>query len=244
MTDRRSATDDWRDLAGEYTLGLLAGDDLRSARELERTSAEFRAEVDRWRAYLAPMLEEVAEVPPPEVLWSRIARQTFSHGRDDNVIQLRKRVRRWQGFAATVTAIAAALAMVVLTDSLRTPPVQQPRSAPSGSPLVAMLGEGSRGTAVVASWDPATQQLILAVPGDLREVQNHSHELWVIPPGGKPHSLGTLPATRQTHLKVAEALARLLDQGATIAISVEPLGGSPTGSPTGPVIASGALTRA
>ena len=32
--------------------------------------------------------------------------------------------------------------------------------------------------------------------------------------------------------------------GATVAISVEPPGGSPTGSPTGPVIASGALTRA
>jgi anti-sigma-K factor RskA len=36
----------------------------------------------------------------------------------------------------------------------------------------------------------------------------------------------------------------LLQQGATIAISVEPRGGSPTGAPTGPVIASGSLTPA
>jgi len=45
------------------------------------------------------------------------------------------------------------------------------------------------------------------------------------------------------HMQLADALARLLQQGATIAISVEPPGGSPTGSPTGPVVASGALAK-
>ena len=46
------------------------------------------------------------------------------------------------------------------------------------------------------------------------------------------------------HMQLADALASLLQQGATIAISVEPPGGSPTGAPTGPVVASGALTKA
>jgi anti-sigma-K factor RskA len=45
-------------------------------------------------------------------------------------------------------------------------------------------------------------------------------------------------------MELAQALAELMRNGATIAISVEPRGGSPTGAPTGPVIASGALTRA
>jgi anti-sigma-K factor RskA len=46
------------------------------------------------------------------------------------------------------------------------------------------------------------------------------------------------------HMRLADALAQLLRQGATIAISVEPPGGSPTGAPTGPVVASGPLNQA
>jgi anti-sigma-K factor RskA len=110
--------------------------------------------------------------------------------------------------------------------------------------MVAMLGDQAGGTKVVASWDPAAQQLVLAVPGNLQADSNHSHELWVIPKGGKPSSLGTMPRTKQMHMRLAQTLARLLESGATIAISVEPRGGSPTGAPTGPVVASGALTQA
>jgi anti-sigma-K factor RskA len=72
----------------------------------------------------------------------------------------------------------------------------------------------------------------------------HDHELWVIPADGKPRSLGTMPRTARMHARLEPAMARELHQGATLAISVEPTGGSPTGSPTGPVVASGKLERA
>jgi anti-sigma-K factor RskA len=85
---------------------------------------------------------------------------------------------------------------------------------------------------------------VLAVAGDMPADPRHSHELWVIPVGGKPHSLGTMGSGRQMHMQLADALARLLQQGATIAISVEPRGGSRTGAPTGPVVASGSLSKA
>ena len=85
---------------------------------------------------------------------------------------------------------------------------------------------------------------MLAVAGDMPADTRHAHELWVIPSGGKPRSLGTMPAARQMHMRLADALAELMRQGATIAISVEPPGGSPTGAPTGPVIASGIAANA
>jgi anti-sigma-K factor RskA len=66
----------------------------------------------------------------------------------------------------------------------------------------------------------------------------------VIPADGKPRSLGTMGDSKMTHMQLADAIAQLLQQGATIAISVEPPGGSPTGAPTGPVVAAGALTKA
>ena len=110
--------------------------------------------------------------------------------------------------------------------------------------MVAMLGADQTGMKVVASWDPAARQLVLAVPGNMPPATHASHELWVIPSDGKPRSLGVMPAGRQMHMKLADALAKLLQEGATIAISVEPRGGSPTGKPTGPVVAAGSLQSA
>ena len=66
----------------------------------------------------------------------------------------------------------------------------------------------------------------------------------MIPAGGKPRSLGTMAGGKRMHMSVEQALAQLLRAGATIAVSVEPAGGSPTGQPTGPVIASGTLQTA
>jgi len=66
----------------------------------------------------------------------------------------------------------------------------------------------------------------------------------VIPAGGKPRSLGIMGSRKQMHMRLADELATLLQQGATIAVSIEPRGGSPTGKPTGPVVASGALRPA
>ena len=245
MTDPRTPPEDWRDLAAEYALGVLSGEELRFAGELDRSDAAFSAEVARWRGRLGPMLDDVAEASPSSAAWARIAARTFQAREESNVVELHKRVRRWQGFTAAATAIAAALGLVVLTNSLdRLPVSPAPNAQYASAPMVAMLGRDAQPTAVVASWEPSAKQLILAVPGNLRSMPNHAHELWVIPAGGKPRSLGTMPSGRQMHMKLAEAIARLLDDGATIAISVEPAGGSPTGSPTGPVIASGALRPA
>jgi anti-sigma-K factor RskA len=97
---------------------------------------------------------------------------------------------------------------------------------------------------LVASWDPNARQLILAIPGELTGDSSHSHQLWLIPGDGKPRSLGVMGNRKQTHLRLERVLADLMRQGATIAISVEPRGGSPTGQPTGPVVASGTLQAA
>ena len=43
--------------------------------------------------------------------------------------------------------------------------------------------------------------------------------------------------------EVRVALANLPATGSTLAISIEPRGGSPTGQPTGPVVAAGTLER-
>ena len=228
-------------LAAEHALRLLAGDDAQAAARLEISDAGFATEVARWRGRLAPLIGEVKEVSPPEALWGRIAEATASN--DSNVVVLRRSVARWRAAAAGMTALAASLGLVILQQP-RPRPVPVEVQQPGRAPLVAMLGDSDKQMKVVASWDPAARQLVLAVAGDMPPDPAHAHELWVIPAGGKPKSLGMMPAGKQMHMRLADALADLLQRGATIAISVEPRGGSPTGQPTGPVVASGSLDQA
>lgn len=226
-------------LAAEYALGLLDGEELRQAEHLARTNPAFRAEVERWSGRLAPMLDEVDEVPPPSRLWTRVDAALGAVRTTSNVLVIQRKLKVWRGIAGGMTALAACLALVLLVQ-LRPPA----RPVPGAPPMVAMLGDQQKQMQVMASWDPRAQRLVLAVAGDMPADPRHSHELWVIPVGGKPHSLGTMGSARQMHMQLADALARLLQQGATIAISVEPRGGSPTGAPTGPVVASGSLSKA
>jgi anti-sigma-K factor RskA len=138
-------------------------------------------------------------------------------------------------------ALAASLAIVLLVQPRTVAPTAPPIAA--SSPLVAMVGD-QKEMMLVASWDPMSRHLVLAVAGDMPADPRHSHELWIIPPDGKPRSLGVMADAKRTHMQLAEALAELMREGATVAISVEPRGGSPTGAPTGPVLASGALRSA
>jgi anti-sigma-K factor RskA len=244
MSDERDTLEDASALAAEYVLGLLDGAELDRARRLEGSDPAFATEIARWNGRLASLHGEVDEVAPPARLWNRIDR---SIRRDrpvnDNIAALRRTIAVWRSAAAAMTAVAAVLASVLLLQPQTTvaPQPAAPRSA--APPMVALVGDDNAAK-VVVSWDPSARQLILAVAGDLPRDSRHSHELWVIPSGGKPRSLGTIPAAKQSHRQLADALARLLQQGATIAISIEPPGGSPTGAPTGPVVASGALAPA
>ena len=71
--------------------------------------------------------------------------------------------------------------------------------------------------------------------------QQKAFELWLIPPGDKPHSLGLIDPTKPVRISVPETLLPKVNSDAVFAVSVEPPGGSPTGQPTGPVIANGKL---
>ena len=52
-----------------------------------------------------------------------------------------------------------------------------------------------------------------------------------------------ITAAQQSQISVPRPLAEFLQAEATLAVSLEPPGGSPTGQPTGPVIAAGKLQK-
>ncbi|KQT64231.1 MULTISPECIES: anti-sigma factor domain-containing protein [unclassified Aureimonas] len=219
--------------AAELALGLLSGTERRDAERLQRLDAGFGARVAQWDERLSPLLSGIAPVEPPAALWEGIERDLSRMTRTvaPRAVDPRRGLvpAFWRPFALGATAFfAASLACIAI---LSVPePAPQPMTA-------SIVGEGSVPlyTAVVY---PGREGATL-IPVTTASAPGHSHELWIIAPGDAPHSLGVMkPGT----LRI-EIAPELLSRGGVLAISLEPIGGSPTGQPTGPVVAKGELSR-
>jgi anti-sigma-K factor RskA len=71
--------------------------------------------------------------------------------------------------------------------------------------------------------------------------QGRVPELWLIPPGRAPRSLGLVSIDKAHTVEVPADLRAALAAGSVLAITLEPPGGSPHGAPTGPIIAKGSV---
>lgn len=222
-------------LAADYALGALAGPERREAELRAARDPAFRALVETWQTDLSPLLETLDEVAPPAPLWHRIAAAVDP--RIPSVVQTPVRTTVWNSIAFWRTAAigfaaAAGVALAVLfarPDADGAPVLVATLASPEGTPLIA------------AAYDADRKAIILA-PSTPRTDPDHAAELWVIEGGRPPRSLGLIDlATPRQQVIPAERIAGL-KAGAVLAISIEPPGGSPTGQPTGPVVATGKLT--
>jgi len=109
-------------------------------------------------------------------------------------------------------------------------------------PYVATLGQSSGQPGFVAAIGSDGQSMII-VPASLLATDQMSFELWLIPSGGMPHSLGLIAAGQPVRLTLPPALVSQVNTETTLAVTREPLGGSPTGQPTSTPIAVGKLTN-
>lgn len=229
-------------LAAEYAIGLLEGDEREQAERRVAREADFAALVEEWNQRLAPMLDGISPVAPDPSLWDRIRTSLEQPDkRPVELVAIRRRLTIWQGYSAAVTALAASLLLVVGLRTADKAPVPQP--TPAVRPvMVATLAPETGPASLTASYDPATNSLVVA-PAALTPVAGHDHELWIIPEDGKPRSLGLVAASQQRRVALPAGLSPGLIEASTIALSAEPTGGSPTGQPTGPVVASGKFSR-
>lgn len=231
-------------LAAEYALGLLDGSDLARAQRLMLSDRSFVEAVELWSTRLAPLTDEILPVQPDEGIWTRIEQslaeldEGSTKQTGSNLVVLRRQLRLWRNIAVGASAMAASLALFITTRGIveQPVPVQATRSV-----LLASLSSESSGASLSVAYDRQSNTL-LVTPGVLRDVAGREHELWVIPAGGKPVSIGLVRPGAPQRLSVPLRLASEFRDRSTIAVSVEPVGGSRTGQPTGPVIAAGELS--
>ena len=235
---RRDPDEEQDLLAAEYALGLLEGSELRQARQLVLASPQFAHAVRTWEFTLAAIGGEPPEQTPPDGLWARIEQFAQNRGEHGVVLELRQRLRVWRGISLAAVATAAALVLFVAF-----PLTTDPAPAIKGNQnvLLASLSSPETNTFVSAAFDPNRQSLTIT-PGELAEASGHQHELWIIPPNGTPVPVGLLTSSKPQRLKIRSDIVPHFRGLSTLAVSVEPMGGSPTGQPTGPVIAAGQLS--
>lgn len=226
--DPTNAGENGQSLAAEYVLGVLDAGQRRAAERQRAEDPAFAAEVAFWEERLGVLAGEVTPVTPPERVWSRIDAALMPKQRRTN---LWNSLWFWRWSAAASAALAAASLAVVYVAVV----------APARAPLVATL-EASGRTGFLATIEPG-HKAITIVPATLTDVGQRALELWVIAPGDQPRSLGLIEAGRPVRIAVPANLTGHVIANAVLAVSVEPPGGSPTGAPTGPVIASGNLTN-
>jgi anti-sigma-K factor RskA len=219
-------------IAAEYVLGVLGAAERR---ELERRLAQEPAldlEVAFWEERLGGLADAVAPVAPPDHTWARI--EAAIAGPAERPASVWQSLAFWRSFAfgsATLAAASiAALAYIGLVPTAR-------------PPLMATLA-GSAGQPNFVAAITATGNSLVVVPAALLTTDPRAIELWLIPAGEtRPRSLGLIQPGQPIKLEIPPDLAGRLTPDATLAVSLEPPGGSPTGQPTGPVIAAGKLTN-
>jgi len=233
-------------LAASHALGTLRGGARRRFETLAREQAPVRAAALVWQGRLAGMTELQQPVAPDPAVWTRIrnlidaeqAQQALERQRD-NAAPIAsastggwlRSLALWRG-AAAAGALVAVLAVGVglnLREQLINAPAVQ---------YVAVLSDDKAAASMLVTFDPKKKQLVLQRVGNFREGTDKSLQLWALPPGGAPRSLGVLDNAPALRLAASESDVRV----PALAISLEPKGGVPSaGGPTGPVLFHGPL---
>lgn len=232
-------TPDDQALAAELALGVLDGAELAAARARLAADRAFAAEVARWEEWLAPLALAFPETSPPAGLEARVLAAIDVPGAAPRA--------GWRRRGALALAGLAAAVLALVVGPLRAPPPPpvpapiRPAAAPLLAALVVPAGAEAPGRApLAAAVDRTSGEVRIAAATVPR---GRSAELWAIAEGGAPVALGLLDGGRPTRLVVAQAQRVLLRAGTTLAVSIEPPGGSPGAAPTGPVVAAGALSE-
>jgi len=226
----------------EYVLGVLDADARAAVTQDIEGSPAAAAAVAEWERNLLPLAEEAVDVAPPPYVWARIrdalklnapAREAPRKGLWNNL-----QLWHWIGIGASAVAIASVIFIVI-------PP--RPSPAPvsvSAGYMVSNIQQDNGVTGWTATMDLQNARMVVVPASPTAFEQGRAPELWLIPAGQKPISVGMILPDKPTTLALDAALLSRLGPTALLAVSVEPIGGSPTGQPTGAVIAKGAISAA
>jgi anti-sigma-K factor RskA len=142
----------------------------------------------------------------------------------------------WRLTAGIAAAAALALLAVDLVPRWNAPAVFEGQRAP-----VTTLARDDGTPGWLATVDARRGTVLMVPVPSAPDAKGRAAELWLIPPGQAPRSLGAVSITQANTVEVPATLRADLTSTALLAISLEPPGGIPHAAPTGPIIAKGPI---
>ncbi|MBA6392108.1 anti-sigma factor [Colwellia sp. BRX10-3] len=210
-------------LAAEYVLGTLRGPARQRFQKLMMQYPPISEATTTWEQHLNALGQKISPVTPDESVWQRIEQQLgfVDEPAKSNVVPITKaKPKVWQGIAGLASAAALVLAVLLVN--------VEPTTAPDAQQLALVNNEQ---TELLWALEIGTDTIDIQATKSLVAQANADYELWIVPADGRaPISLGLLPKTGKLTLSKPELFDQI--EIAALAVSLEPLGGSPNGSPT------------
>ncbi len=219
-------------LSAEYILGTLKGAARRRFEQLSKQRPDWAQTLHWWESRLHLLADTVPAANPSNKVWKNIEAQLFNR-------KATQQASWWKSWAFVSTALAASFATLLV--------IQTPQAVVDTKPAaVALLASEENG----AGWfldetkhSPTDIEIKVIPLASLQTKSDNAFELWLLPADkSKPISLGLLPQQGSNVFKVPVEVIPLMATG-LLAVSLEPVGGSPTGQPTGAVLYQGRMTK-
>ncbi|TMG84426.1 MAG: hypothetical protein E6H78_09855 [Betaproteobacteria bacterium] len=218
-------------LAAEYVLGTLRGRARERFERLARTDRVLTDAVRTWEERLLPLAEQLPPIAPPVRVWAAILARI--RGAPAARASLWSSLGLWRALASASLATVVVLAAVLLKSA---------PEVPQGALVVVLAGTDAK-PVLVASADRLSRYLSVKPVARVELAADRTLELWMLPDGANPRSLGLISATGVARVALPAPADDALRNIPALAVSLEPRGGSPTGLPTGPVLYSGPVQR-
>jgi anti-sigma-K factor RskA len=202
-------------LAAEYVLGTLRGPARRRFEKWRASTALVDERCRFWEYNLMQLAKGLKPVRPPAHVWQGI-RARLNLSRDEP---------RGRGRALAIAAsvlLVAGLGALLYWRSIE--PGKLSEVATIATPTGTQLWE--------VDVYSASGRLIMHTAQVPARPADRDFELWALPAGGKPVSLGVMPYGGTAERALTAVQKQALANSTRVAITVEQLGGSPTGQPT------------
>ena len=242
-------------LAGAYALGTLRGAARKRFEALLVNRTDWRNALNKLNQRIHLLADTLPAVTPGKHVWRNIHSKLYGNATTPVANgMLNNAVGLWQKFAFGASGIAAVLAFLLINQS----PIEQPTPATVAiaPPVETQITQVPTNVALLTTPDATAGWLVtlsknkvgkheirVSAQASLKQANANSFELWLLPPDkSAPISLGTLPQQGKQQVVVSDNIASLLLLSG-LAVSLEPIGGSPTGQPTGAVLYQGKLMQ-